>query len=113
MRYEEIENAARTLELNEKLRLAQLLIQLARHENEKSRPSPRDAPGREQSDAQYVRERLKKIQPKSRQGLMNTIGTMFNFRGGISEADKEALIAELTRAKAISINENGRVLYHN
>ncbi len=44
-------------------------------------------------------------------GVLNSIGAMFQFRGGISDADKENLFAELLKKRYLTLSENNRVQY--
>ncbi|MFM5371430.1 hypothetical protein ACET9U_16920, partial [Aeromonas veronii] len=39
------------------------------------------------------------------------IGAMFQFQGGISDADKEKIAIVLQKKKIITITETGKVLY--
>ena len=108
MDYDEIELAAREISYRDKLRLAQLMIQLARREEEEANPARRKPP--EPSLAEYAAPRLRKLKPRNRNGLLNSINAMFQFRGGITDADKEALVRELSRDHGISIDDAGQVL---
>ena len=104
MGYDEISAAARSLGYRDKLRLAQLLIQLARREEEQQHSSS-------VSDAKYVAERIQKLRPATRTKLLNSIDSMYQFRGGISREDKEQLVEELVSGHGISIDQTGRVSY--
>ena len=88
MNYKEISKQAEQLDYRDKLRLAQLLIQLARKEEEEQKPKKRNnAAASEPSDPElieYVAERLKKLRPSKKETLLNSIGAMFQFQGGIS-----------------------------
>ncbi len=113
--YSEIEKLIEQLSYRDKLRLAQLLIQLARKEEEEQNPEKRElsistkAPDPEL--IQYVAERLSKLKPTKKQSLLNSIGAMFQFQGGISDADKETFVTELQRRRYITIDHNDRVTY--
>lgn len=115
MDYESIANEAEGLSYRDKLRLAQLLIQLARKEEEEQNPEKRAAtPSSDPSDPElieYVAERLRKLRPSKRATLLNSMGAMFQFQGGISEADKEKIVSELLKEGHICISENDRVEY--
>jgi hypothetical protein len=52
-----------------------------------------------------------KSKPGKEASLLNFIGAMFQFQGGISEADKVALVSELQRRKLLAIDRNGHVIY--
>lgn len=115
MTYDEVSNQAEQLNYRDKLRLAQLLIQLARKEEEEQNPEKRKtASASSASDpelVQYVANRLRKLKPSKKEALLNSIGAMFQFQGGISEGDKEKLFSELLKKRHISISENNRIHY--
>ena len=115
MNYDEVSDLAHQLAYRDKLRLAQLLIQLARKEEEEQNPDKR-APDKTASPPEpelilYVSERLRKLKPTKKEGVLNSIGAMFQFQGGISESDREKLFSELVRKKYIVIGANNRVEY--
>jgi hypothetical protein len=113
--YDEIATAALSLSYREKLRLALSLIQVASKEEEAQHPDPRSSRGGSDApDAElvlYVAERLNKLKPSKKPAVLNSIGAMFQFRGGISEAEKEGFFAALLKKRLITINESGRVEY--
>ncbi len=115
MTYNELSKQAEQLSYRDKLRLAQLLIQLARKEEEEQNPEKREtATASAPSDpelVQYVADRLKKLKPSKKETLLNSIGAMFQFQGGISDSDKEKLFSELLKKRHITIAENNRVHY--
>jgi len=115
MNYIEISKQIEQLNYRDKLRLAQLLIQLARKEEEQQNPKKRDAAAASgPSDPElieYVAERLKKLRPSKKGTLLNSIGAMFQFQGGISDIDKEKILSQLMKKGHISIMENNRVQY--
>ena len=115
MNYKELSEQAEQLSYRDKLRLAQLLIQLARKEEEEQNPEKREtATNSAPSDPeliQYVADRLKKLKPSKKETLLNSIGAMFQFQGGISDSDKEQLFSELLKMRHITIAENNRVHY--
>lgn len=112
MTYNEIAKLSEQLSYRDKLRLAQLLIQLARKEEEERNPSETKPPNASNPEViQYVAERLLKLKPTKKAALLNSIGAMFQFQGGISDTDKEKIVAELQRQRRISIEQSGRVLY--
>lgn len=115
MTYDEISQQAEQLSYRNKLRLAQLLIQLARKEEEEQNPEKRKtASTSTPSDpelVQYVADRLKKLKPSKKETLLNSIGAMFQFQGGISDGDKEKLFSELLKKRHITVAENNRIHY--
>ena len=115
MDYEEISKQAEILSYRDKFRLAQLLIQLARKEEEEQNPETRAASGTSApSDPElihYVAERLKKLRPAKKSTLLNSIGAMFQFQGGVSDSDKEKILSELVKRGHVSITESNRVQY--
>ena len=113
--YQSIAEQSEKLTYRNKLRLAQLLIQLARKEEEETYPQERvDSPTKKLSDSEmagYVAERIVKLRPGKRSGVLNAISAMFQFQGGISDEDKEAIVKELIRRKVLAIDPTGRVTY--
>jgi hypothetical protein len=73
--------------------LAQLLIQLARKEEEEQNPEHRQAAEPtamlDPDLVQYVADRLRKLKPSKKEAHFNSIGAMFQFQGSISDDDKE------------------------
>jgi len=75
MTYDEISRQAEQLSYRNKLRLAQLLIQLARKEEEEEEQNPerrKTATAIASSDpelVQYVADRLKKLRPSKKEAL--------------------------------------------
>lgn len=115
MLYQKLTLRVEQLAYRDKLRLAQLLIQLGRKEEEEAHPESRsDAPSARPTDPEmigYVAERLAKLRPGRRASLLNAIAAMFQFQGSVSESDREAIVLELQRLKHISIDCNNRVSY--
>jgi hypothetical protein len=113
MTYNELSKQIEQLSYRDKFRLAQLLIQLARKEEEERNPEQRQrAAARPDAElVQYVGDRLRKLKPSKKEALFNSIGAMFQFQGGISDEDKEKMFAELQKGKHIVVTENGRVQY--
>jgi hypothetical protein len=110
--YDEIAKLCEQLSYRDKFRLAQFLIQLARKEEEEQHPEHRksaNAPGIDV--VEYVAERLLKLKPTKKATLLNSVGAMFQFQGGISDADKNHIVSELQKQGLIIIEENGRVSY--
>ncbi len=115
MTYNELSKEIAELSYRDKFRLAQLLIQLARKEEEEQNPEKRQAAGSpaklDPELIQYVAERLRKLRPSKKEALLNSIGAMFQFQGGISDSDKERMFSELQKRRYIVLAENGRVQY--
>lgn len=113
--YQTIATQSEQLGYRDKLRLAQLLIQLARKEEEETYPQERvDAPTKKPTDPEtigYVAERIIKLHPGRKSGVLNAIGAMFQFQGGVSDQDKETIIQELIRRKVLAIDANSHVTY--
>ena len=123
MTYDEIAVVCEQLHYRDKLRLAQLLIQHARKEEETENPQKRlKEPPQKESKAQhkeeqnkdvieYVIERLLKLKPSKKSSLLNSISAMFQFQGGISGAELEKIITELQKRKYLSIDSKNKVTY--
>lgn len=115
MDYDSISREAEELSCRDKLRLAQLLIQLARKEEEEKSPEERAAaPSSAPSDPElieYVAQRLRKLKPSKKGALLNSIGAMFQFQGGVSESDKEKIVSELVGQGHLQITDNDRIQY--
>ena len=115
MTYDELVKEIGQLTYRDKFRLAQLLIQLARKEEEEHNPEKRQAADSavkfDPELIKYVGERLRKLRPSKKGSLLNSIGAMFQFQGGISDGEKERIISELQKRGFISIAGNGRVEY--
>lgn len=120
MTYEVIALACEKLSYRDKLRLAQLLIQTARKEEEVANPQVRTepkpvvnnaavkgaAPQNANETVSYVIERLLKLKPAKKGTLVNSIKSMFQFQGGISDSDIEKVIEELQKLKILKIEQN-------
>jgi hypothetical protein len=115
MTYDDLAKGIEQLNYRDKFRLAQLLIQMARKEEEEQNPQQRQAAGPktkpDQELVQYVADRLRKLKPSKKETVFNSIGAMFQFQGGISDGDKEKIFAELQKQRHILVGENGRVQY--
>ena len=115
MTFNEVAKLSEELGYRDKLRLAQLLIQLARKEEEERNPATRAASATAgPSDPElihYVADRLRKLRPSKKDGVLNSIGAMFQFQGGISDTDKERIFSALLKDRHITIAEHNRVLY--
>ncbi len=118
MNYDVIALACEQLSYRDKLRLAQLLIQTARKEEENTNPINRSGPEpvkkvkstpdspKEIITIEYVIERLLKLRPVKKTSLSNSIKAMFQFQGGISGSDIEKMMSELQKLKYIKIEGN-------
>lgn len=115
MLYQQLTLHIEKLGYRDKLRLAQLLLQLARKEEEESHPASRsDAPSARPTDPEmikYVADRLVKLRPGRRSSLLNAIAAMFQFQGSVSEQDREAIVRELQRLRYLQVDANNRVTY--
>ena len=115
MKFDEIAAQAQALPYRDKFRLAQLLLQTGRKEEEEAHPAGRVLPmGNRPTDPEllrYVFDRLVKLRPGRKEGALNSIGAMFQFQGGIADADKEKVLHDLCARKLISISEDGRIHY--
>lgn len=123
MGYDEVAMACEELGYRDKLRLAQLLIQLARKEEENQNPQARSkvknikatkkgGKSENKNDTiEYVVERLFKLKPSKKKALVNSVRAMFQFQGGISESDEEKIIKDLQKNNYIQIDSNNRVTY--
>ena len=59
----------------------------------------------------YVADRLKKLSPKKKDGVIKSIEAMFQFGGGIDSSEVEKVIATLQKQKFFSLAPDGRVTY--
>ena len=113
-KYDAIKNEVLELSYRDKLRLAQLLIQLARKEEEEL-SAERDFVQPENktetvNNYEYVLERVLKSRPSKLASLENFIGAMFQFQGSITEDEKQRLVQKLISHKIIQV-EGNRVTY--
>ncbi len=121
MSYDVIALACEKLSYRDKLRLAQLLIQTARKEEENANPQTRveskpivkkakiqeiQQPTKVTDTIKYVIERLPKSKPKKKSSLVNSIKAMFQFQGGVSDSDVNKIISELQKRKYLKIEQN-------
>jgi len=113
--YSELSKEIEQLSYRDKFRLAQLLIQLARKEEEEQNPEQRQKHGPsarlDPELVQFVADRLRKLKPSKKKTLFNSIASMFQFQGGISDGDKERMFSELQKRGHILVAENGCVQY--
>lgn len=61
----------------------------------------------------YVRERLRKLNPKTKGAAVHSIEAMFQFHGGISKAETERVIASLQKEKFLSLDAQSRLTFLN
>ncbi len=59
----------------------------------------------------YVAERLKKLSPKKKDGVIRSIEAMFQFSGGIASSEIEKLLSNLQKQRVLSIAPDGKVTY--
>ena len=112
MKYDELAEHAKRLNYRDQLRLAQLLIQVARKEGEQN-SRDRSATHHNMADetVQYVGERLRKLKPTKQKSLFNSIRAMFQFRGGIEEHDLQKIYVQLQKQHYISVGNGNRIQY--
>lgn len=123
MEYDEIAKHCESLGYRDKFRLSQILIQLARKEEEIQNPQTRqnikekvtkqisDEPTTDINSIQYVIDRLAKLRPSKKKSLLNSIAAMYQFQGSISEKDQEMIVQKLEQKKFLNIDKNNRVTY--
>ncbi|MGB7416981.1 MAG: hypothetical protein WA902_22495 [Thermosynechococcaceae cyanobacterium] len=111
--YDEIAKFCEQLSYRDKFRLAQLLIQLARKAEEEKSPNAIESKVSDSKTVEYVAARLQKLKPKKKATLLNSIGAMFQFQGGISDEAKATIVDELQQRKYIIIDRNSCVSYKN
>jgi hypothetical protein len=61
----------------------------------------------------FVAERLRKLSPKKRDGVIRSIESMFQFTGGIEAAEVDKVVATLQKKKFFTIAPDGKVSYPN
>jgi len=115
VQYDDISRAAMELPYRDKLRLAVSLIQAASKDEEETHPASRvsvaNAKAPDTDLVIYVAERLRKLKPSRKPAVLNSIGAMFQFRGGVSDAEKEAFFSALVKKRLIIVGKNDRVEY--
>ncbi|HIP12329.1 MAG TPA: hypothetical protein EYG73_06375 [Arcobacter sp.] len=104
MTYEQIAEECESLNYRDKLRLAQLMLQLGRKEEEGKSPQERA------TNLNYIIERILKLKPTRLKSLNNSISSMFQFQGGVSEKDIEKIVKSLVKNKYIKIEKN-KIIY--
>jgi hypothetical protein len=60
---------------------------------------------------EYVRERIAKLKPKTKDGVARSIRSMFQFNGGIDDRHVEEVIAALQKEKFLRIDADEKVTY--
>ncbi|KZX37236.1 hypothetical protein [Wohlfahrtiimonas chitiniclastica] len=106
--YDEIKKLALELSYRDKLRLAQLLIQTGRKEEEEQYVEK--VKEEENISLEYICERLLKSRPSKLKTLENFIDAMFQFKGSISEEEKKSVISQLQNKQFLKI-QNNKVIY--
>jgi hypothetical protein len=59
----------------------------------------------------YVRERIAKLKPKKKDGVVRSIAAMFQFDGVIDQQEIQRVIGGLQKEKFFAIDSDGRVRY--
>ena len=83
-------------------------------ENHPSTPAETDKAADSMTRAErvvYVADRLKKLKPKKRDGVVRSIEAMFQFTGGIVPTEVDSVLKSLIKQGFFTIDENGRVTY--
>lgn len=123
MNYDEIVKHCEELTYRDKFRLAQLLLQTGRKEEELQNPKKRNnikagkpeaitmEPTKDINSIQYVMDRLSKLRPAKKKTLLNSIRAMYQFQGAISEKDQKTIILRLEESKFLKIENTNRVTY--
>jgi len=123
MKYDEIVRQCEVLDYRDKLRLAQLLLQLGRKEEEIQNPEKRnnfevgrsqqidESPTEDINSIQYVIDRIAKLRPVKKKALLNSIRAMYQFQGAISDKDQEAIVSKLEKAGFLRVESDNRVTY--
>ena len=109
MDFNAIKRACVSLNYQDKLRLAQYLTQTAKAETPIIEKSYEDNDGNI-DDVTYVRQRLMKLRPKKKKAVMNSIRTMFQLQGGISDEEIEVIINELEYDGFLTVTDN-KIIY--
>jgi hypothetical protein len=105
MDFKAIKRACAKLNYEDKRRLAQYLTQAAKAEAPTVERIEGDS-DENIDDVSYVRQRLVKLRPKKKKALMNSIRTMFQLHGGISDMEIDVIINELEYDGFLVVNEN-------
>jgi hypothetical protein len=59
----------------------------------------------------YVKEKLSKLKPKKRDGVVRSIFSIFQFKGEIEEPEIQKVIRKLQSDKYLAIDKNDKVQY--
>lgn len=110
MDFKAIKRKCVNLSYEDKLRLAQFLTQTAKQEAPKSDDD--EVMGGYVDDVTFVKNRLKKLHPKKKVGLMNSVRTMFQAQGGITDNEIEIIINELEDIEFLTVEEN-KIIYND
>lgn len=78
---------------------------------EEEEQKPESAGPLDPAMVEFVAERLRKLKASRKDAVLNSIGAMFQFRGGISDEDKEKMFEALVKARAINVSESGKIMY--
>jgi hypothetical protein len=109
MDFKAIKRKCVNLNYEDKLRLAQFLTQSAKQEAPHYDDDDESAGGYV-DDVTFVKNRLRKLHPKKKPALMNSIRTMFQAHGGITDNEIEIIISELEDMDFLTVEEN-KILY--
>ncbi|KLU05726.1 hypothetical protein RISK_002358 [Rhodopirellula islandica] len=83
-------------------------------------PAPAVTPSAKVTDAkpisraekiEHVKQHLKKLSPKKRESVVNSIRAMFQNSGGISQSEVDAMIKALQKSGYFTIATSGKVAY--
>jgi hypothetical protein len=61
----------------------------------------------------FARERLRKLNTKTKEAAIHSIEAMFQFHGGITKEDAERIIASLRKEKFLIIDGQSRLSFPN
>ncbi|MEZ8991025.1 hypothetical protein AB4571_01795 [Vibrio breoganii] len=113
MSYEVVKLACENLTQLEKMKLAQYLIQTSVQAMEKEKTKTQVKESASPTKAQVistVQERVLKSKPAKETSMKNFVRAMFQFQGGISEAEVDKIIKDLMRKKVFRI-DGAKVIY--
>lgn len=60
---------------------------------------------------EYVRPRLAKLKPRKKDGVTKSISAMFQFTGGIEDADIDRIISALAKEGFLSVGPTEKIEY--
>lgn len=113
MSYEVVKLACESLTGLEKMKLAQYLIQTSVQAMEKDSPKPQVNETVSLSKNQVldsVQERVLKSRPSKISSMKNFVRAMFQFQGGISDSEIDAILNRLIKDKVFTIN-GSKIVY--